>query len=232
MTGQCGKRKNPKGHGIAPLPCLPGGIFRSRKEGASLFPGSRSHFTLIELVVVCAIIALAVGLGMTTMRSSGGAKFERTVDGFQEFCAGARMQAMELGRDRVIYFNRQERKFRAGDAEKLPLPSEDEMVFLADVPEEYRTEEFEETYEQPRTLASLVWSIPKDYRMGQDEENAGWVDMTEGHEEEEVFRFFSDGGASGSLKFSLQYGKHSRVFSISPLTGRMLTVEQEEGGNP
>lgn len=187
------------------------------------------QFTLIELVVVCAIIALAVGLGMTAMRSSGGAKFERTVDGFQEFCTGARIQAMELGRDRVIYFNRKERKFRAGDARKITLPSEEEMVYLADVPDEYRTDEEEElNYTQPRTLASLFWTIPEDYRMGQEDDESGWVDVTEGHEEQEVFRFFADGGASGSLKFTLQYGKLNRTFSISPLTGRMLTEEEDE----
>lgn len=191
----------------------------------------RSYFTLIELVVVCAIIALAVGLGMTSLRSSGGAKFERTVEGFQEFCTGARIQAMELGRDRVIYFNRKERKFRAGDAQKLPLPNEEEMVYLSDVPEEYRTEEDDEmdaAYSQPRTLASLFWTIPEDYRMGQEDDESGWMDVTEGHEEQEVFRFFSDGGASGSLKFTLQYGKWNRTFSISPLTGRMISEENEE----
>ena len=192
----------------------------------------RKGFTLIELVVVCAIIALAVGLGMTAMRGSGSAKFERTVDGFQEFCTGARIQAMELGRDRVIYFNRKERKFRAGDARKVMLPNEEEMVYLPDVPEEYRSEEDEEElgYTQPRTLASLFWTIPEDYRMGQEDDESGWVDITEGNEEQEVFRFFADGGASGSLKFTLQFGKLSRTFSISPLTGRMLT-EEEDGEN-
>ena len=48
--------------------------------------------------------------------------------------------------------------------------------------------------------------------------------------EECLFRFFSDGGASGSLKFTLTYGKFSRTFSISPLTGRMLTEENAEDG--
>ncbi len=189
-------------------------------------------FTLIELVVVCAIIALAVGLGMTSMRSSGSARFERTVEGFQEFCTGARIQAMELGRDRVIYFNRKERKFRAGDAERLSLPNEEELIYLPDVPDEYRVDDEEdENYSQPRTLASLYWTIPEDYRMGQEDDESGWVDVTEGHEEQEVFRFFSDGGASGSLKFTLQYGKLSRTFSISPLTGRMLAEESEEDQN-
>jgi hypothetical protein len=68
--------------------------------------------------------------------------------------------------------------------------------------------------------------------MGQEDEEAGWVDVTEGHEEQEVFRFFSDGGASGALKFTLTYGKFSRTFSISPLTGRMLTEEKKEPPMP
>ena len=207
--------------------CLKNGAWQSRFFPCRFF---RTSFTLIELVVVCAIIALAVGLGMTSMRSSGSAKFERTVEGFQEFCAGARIQAMELGRDRVIYFNRQERKFRAGDAHRVSLPNEEEMVYLPDVPEEYRTDDEDlasEEYTQPRTLASLFWTIPEDYRMGQEDDESGWVDVTEGNEEQEVFRFFADGGASGSLKFTLTFGKLSRTFSISPLTGRMLADEGE-----
>ena len=189
-------------------------------------------FTLIELVVVCAIIALAVGLGTVTMRSSGAGKFDRTVRGFQEFCTAARMQAMELGRDRVIYFNRQERKFTASDPRSTVLPREEDAVYLAGVPEEYRTdddEELENAYTQPRTLAALVWTIPEEYRMNQEDDSGGWVDVTAGTEEQEVFRFFSDGAASGSLSFTLKLNNFERTFVISPLTGRMLTVEPEAG---
>ena len=43
----------------------------------------------------------------------------------------------------------------------------------------------------------------------------------------EVFRFFSDGGAAGSLKFILQSDKLAKTFRISPLTGRILVEETE-----
>ena len=192
----------------------------------------RRSFTLLELVVVCAIIALAVGLGTATMRGSGTARFERTVRGFQDFCTAARMQAMELGRDRVIYFNRQERRFSASDPRAIALPREEEAVYLAGVPEEYRTDEDDEltsAYGQPRTLAALTWTIPEEYRMNHEDDSGDWVDVTAGNEEQEVFRFFSDGAASGSLSFTLKFDKFERTFTISPLTGRMLTVEPEGG---
>ena len=141
------------------------------------------------------------------------------------------MQAMELGRDRVVYFDRQERRFTASDPHRVALPREEEAVFLAGVPEEYRTDEDESKPDVgtlPRTLAALVWTIPQEYRMNQEDDSGGWIDVTAGNEEREVFRFFADGGASGSLSFTLKYDRFERTFSISPLTGRMLAAGPED----
>ncbi len=193
----------------------------------------RRPFTLLELVVVCAIIALAIGLGTTALRGrSGTAKFNRTVRSFQEFCAAARMQAMELGRDRVVTFRESDRKFSAGDPAVLQLPREEECVYLTGVPEELRDDTFQDpdgTFETPRTLAALEWQIPEEYAIhsGEDE-NAGTVTVAGGGEEKEVFRFFADGGASGSLRFTIRFGKLARTFFISPLTGRMINEEEGE----
>ena len=44
-----------------------------------------------------------------------------------------------------------------------------------------------------------------------------------------MFRFFPDGGASGSLRFELRYQTLRKVFDISPLTGLLMQSEEEEG---
>ena len=46
-----------------------------------------------------------------------------------------------------------------------------------------------------------------------------------GGEELEIFRFFPDGGASGSHKLILKLGGMQKVFHISKLTGRVLIDE-------
>jgi len=45
-------------------------------------------------------------------------------------------------------------------------------------------------------------------------------------EELDVFRFFPDGGASGSHKLVLKLGGLQKVFHISKLTGRVMIDEE------
>ena len=192
-------------------------------------------FTLIELVVVCVIMMLAIGLGAGSLRQrSGPAKFEEAVRDFQSFCIATRSQAMELGRDRVVYYNIDERTFTSGDPVKVPTPPEEEVVYFTQIPDEYKSGEEDPDspdYVAPPNFASPKWKIPEEYRINEEglESIQDSVLSGTGMQEEvvEVFRFFSDGGASGALKFVLQSDKLAKTFRISPLTGRILVEETE-----
>ena len=189
----------------------------------------RRSFTLIELVAVITIAALAVGISSTAMRrSSGAAAFENSVLTFRQFCTGARAQAAEFGRDRVIYYLPDERIFRTGDPEPVRIDPEaitqmeppDEVLHGRAAPGAALPEE-----EEGRQPAPLRWKLPENYSMESDEEGSGTSGVF--GEQLEVFRFYPDGGASGLREFRLTSGKLTKILKISALTGKLETVTEE-----
>ena len=197
----------------------------------------RHSFTLIELAVVVAIMMLGVGLSGVAIRAlSSPRKFDQAVREFQSFCVSTRSQAMELGRDRVVYFNPRERRFHSGDPERTPAPREEETIVYRSVPDDYLPAEEnpdDANYEAPANFASPVWQVPEEFEL---DDNTGiqttaasfFADNGGDAEEIEVFRFCSDGGASGLLRFKLTYRDMSKIFQLSPLTGRLLILEADD----
>ena len=43
-----------------------------------------------------------------------------------------------------------------------------------------------------------------------------------------MFKFFSDGGASGRRRLELRIGELRRSFEVSALTGRVIEVKEDE----
>jgi len=197
----------------------------------------RHSFTLIEMAVVIAIMMLGIGLSGVALRSlSSPRKFDQAVKEFQSFCVSSRSQAMELGRDRVVYFNPKERRFRSSDPEWVPAPREEETIVYRSVPDDYRDAEEnpdDSAYVAPVNFASPTWQLPEDFEL---DDNTGiqttaesfFEDRSGDEHEIEVFRFYSDGGASGLLRFRLSYRDMTKIFQISPLTGRLLLLEQDD----
>lgn len=72
----------------------------------------RSGFTLLELVAAIAIIALAVGLAVSTLRSESPIQqLNNAALQFEEFCMRVRFQALENGADRIVAFHPEEKRF-------------------------------------------------------------------------------------------------------------------------
>ena len=44
-----------------------------------------------------------------------------------------------------------------------------------------------------------------------------------------MFKFYTDGGATGRRRLELKIGDLHRAFEISPLTGRVIVVQEDEG---
>ncbi len=193
------------------------------------------NFTLIELVAVITIAALAVGVSSAALRSrSGPAGFENSVLTFRQFCAGARAQAAEFGRDRVIRYLPDEREFRTGDPE--PAAIDPEAITQLEPPEEFAALRSAPPAADPyrdevRPPATLRWKLPEEYAMESDSDGSGsYSALGESGvigEQLEVFRFYPDGGASGTREFRLTFGNLTRILKISALTGK-LEIAQEE----
>ena len=171
-------------------------------------------FTLIELVVVMTIAAVATGLAVSTFRNeSPSRKLQRACLEFETFCAGVRYQAQEFGEDRIVYLDSAESSLvvKAPETEK----EEDE--------EEDSGEEKEKISSGNDDEEKIIsrWKFPEDFSLDLEESD-------EDGELTELFRFFPDGGASGIRELTFSVKELKRSYRISPLTGQLSLMEVEE----
>lgn len=190
---------------------LPQKIFRQdlfRRQG---------HFTLIELVVVLAVVMISLGIVVAAFRGESAARqLESAGLGFETFCARARFQAQEHGEDIIVCFSPVTKNFIT----KRAL-SEDELA----AEERKRLEHTDGEEALPPPPAVLKWKLPDNTVINEENfsaEEAGEDGMYE------IFRFFPDGGASGIRRFKLQCKALSATYDISPLTGLLITVKEED----
>jgi hypothetical protein len=196
-------------------------------------PGKNSSgprpFTLIELVVTITIIILTVSLVSSTFRKESPVQaLERAEREFRAFCARVRYRACESGRDWVVSYDPDEKIFSAspGKYVRFQMPGTDDK--LGGTPEYEDEEDSEESedgmYSPGGTYARLRWKLPENFEF--TTENAVEDSLMIG-ETLEIFRFFPDGGGSGSGHLELRCGDVSRVFMITKLTGRLTVMDKE-----
>ena len=192
----------------------------------------RRPFTLLELVVVIAVIALSTGLAVTTFRGETPA---RAMDNFSlnldSYFARVRFRATEDGATWEVYLDAQEHTFTA--CRKMSAA-------------EY--EEYTEDNDAPPPV--LKWTYPEKFLIDAveigDEEGVEIVEkkLTPAEirrEDEEqanaeyrpagvrLFYFYADGfvgGCGNRLKIELE--PLTKLYEVSPLTGRLLEVKDEE----
>ena len=94
-----------------------------------------------------------------------------------------------------------------------------------DEEEGYAFDDPENPYGSAGGYAKLEWRLPENIEFS-----------TENGEEEalmtgellEVFRFFPDGGGSGSGHLEFKCGELARIFRITKLTGRLSVIDRDE----
>jgi len=166
----------------------------------------RTHpFTLLELIVVMTVMFLAAGMGVALFKGQSPArKLDNASLEWEEFCARVRYQALETGEEREVVFDPGSRTFKMRQPENPEEADPDEL---------------------PRS--KIEWKIPEDFETGDD-----FSTFNEEPDEDgtfPIFKFYSDGGASGRRRLELRIGELHRAFEVSPLTGRVIVVPEEEG---
>lgn len=189
------------------------------------FPGGRA-FTLIELVVTITIIILTISIVSSTIRKESPSQvLDRMGLEFRAYCARVRYRACESGRDWVVSYDPDEKNFSAslGKYERFRMPGSDDGLKSRSADDD--EEEADETYAEGGVYAPLVWKLPEGVEF--TTEDSAEDSLMVG-EKLEVFRFFPDGGGSGSGHLELRCGDLSRIFRITRLTGRLVMMEKEE----
>ena len=191
----------------------------------------KRRFTLIELVVVIAIVALSTAFAVATLRGESDAqKLENVAVSLEEFFARVRYRATEEGETWEVYFNADGRtmtacrRMSAAEHEALQLDGEAPPPVLSwNFPESVTvTGEEKDADTKVETVEKRV-SIVEQRRQDEDEANAEYIP-----EGERMFYFYPDGFVGGTHRLELKCGELARTLEISTLTGQLIEVKPEE----
>ena len=196
----------------------------------------RRPFTLLELVVVIAVIALSTGLAVTTFRGESPA---RAMDNFSlnldSYFSRVRFRATEDGATWEVYLDTQEHTFtacRKMSAAEYEAYTEDNdappPVLKWSYPEKFFISAVEIGDEADVEIVDKKLT-PAEIRR-EDEEQANAEYRPAGVR---LFYFYADGfvgGCGNRLKVELE--PLSKLHEVSPLTGRLLEVREEEEEEP
>lgn len=159
----------------------------------------RKPFTLVEVVVVIAIMIVTGAVAVSTMRTDSTARLMKsTANEFRSLCSRVRFKAMEMCQDRMVVYVPEEHMFymaRPPANQEEALDSEYGFVIVK----------------------TTKWELPKEFEL-----------TTEENDPIEIFRFYPDGGASGRWKLNLAIeGKdRSMEIEVAKLTGAVIAHER------
>ena len=162
----------------------------------------RKPFTLVEVVVVIVIMVLTGAVAVSAMRTDSTSRLiRRTTSEFRSLCSRVRYKAMEMGEDRMVVYDPEQRMFlMARPTQNLEEEMEYEDGFVI--------------------LDGTKWELPEEFEL-----------TTEENRPLEVFRFYPDGGASGRWNLTLAIeGKDLAVeIGVAKLTGSVVSREKARG---
>ena len=166
----------------------------------------KRFFTLIELVVVLAIIAITTGLVASAFRGeTPSQKLENTTLEFEAWCARIRYRSAETGRDFLV-------KYTANGKELMATP-------------DYSEAEVEKiNIDNETTIERHIWHVPESCTLT----TVDGIERDLVQEDEvEVIRFFPDGGAQALHPLVLKCDRLAKTWDFPFLNGRMIARDGE-----
>ena len=160
----------------------------------------RKPFTLVEVVVVIVIMLVTGGIAVSAMRTDSTARLiKSSTNDFRSLCSRVRYKAMEMGEDRMVVYVPEEHMFYMA----RPVANQEEAM----------------EYEYGFVLLNAArWELPEEFELA-----------TENNDQIEVFRFYPDGGASGT-SLTLACKGHSVTIGVAKLTGSIVSYDGGENG--
>ena len=191
----------------------------------------RRRFTLMELVVVLAIITLSTTLAVATLRGESDARrLENASVGLEEYFARVRFRATEDGETWEMYYDADGRSFAA--CRRMTAAEHEARQLDGDAPPPVLSWKLPEKIEmigeekvsgsQVETVGKRV-SVVEQRRQEEDDAKAEFVPVGE-----RMFYFYPDGFVGGSHRLEIKCGERSRTLEVSALTGRLIEVKPEE----
>ncbi len=209
------------GNNTAPLP------------GASLPAAvAMGSFTLLEVIVVMAVISLSTALAVSSFRGESAARaMENFALNLESYFARVRYRATEEGNTWEVYFDAPSRTFsacrRMTAAEYRELEENEEApppVLRWSYQEKFTVSSIEMGEEAEVEIIDRKLT-PREIRQ-QEEDMANAEYIPSGIR---MFFFYADGYVGGSgNRLAVSCGNLSRSFEVSPLTGRVLELPPEE----
>lgn len=162
---------------------------------------SRKRFTLIEMIIVIAIIMLITGVAITMLvRKPATVILANTSSQIEKVLTEASIQASLQGKQKIVNFDMGNKTLSIGDFN----PKDDFNL-------------------PPEESNQISVTSENQVRLPQDVE----VEFPDFNEEQVFFSFFPDGSASGpDMRISLK--GHIRLISVSHLTGIVKIKNDDE----
>lgn len=195
----------------------------------------RRSFTLIELVVAIAIIAISTTMASAYLRAESPARvLENGSREFEAFCSRVRFRACEEGEEWKVCYEPESRTFIAYKAPeaKIVLPDSEEEDEVDEVEEAERLHhekinsrvlgEEESAAQAAPQIPVMRWKMPEKLEFSTENQAENDLEVSE---RMEIFRFYADGAGGGGNRLIFAVGELKQTFSISKLTGQLLSQE-------
>lgn len=202
------------------------------------------YFTLIELVCVLAVIAIASSLAIATFRDKSPQQVLTSASlELESFIAKVQFRAAETGKEWALKLDKENNCLIAdistdnkggsyGTSE--PILSEEDL----DKVEENDSESLDETLENSSSLYTivkpkiqpLIFKFPEklDFEFPSTLEEEDNTNSLAINEQLELFRFYPDGMGSGNFILTLKSGSLIRKFELSSFTGKLKRVTEND----